>query len=176
MSGLILPYNDILPKIADDAFIAQNAVIIGDVEIGPEANIWYNVVVRGDVASIRIGARANIQDGTIVHVSRGRAGTVIGDDVTIGHMAIIHACTLESHAFVGMGATVMDGAVVEGGGMVAAGALLTPNKRVKKGELWSGSPAKYWRQLTDEENHTLPQTAAHYAKMAQHYRKVAEGK
>ncbi|MEQ9199160.1 MAG: gamma carbonic anhydrase family protein, partial [Rhodospirillales bacterium] len=101
MSGLILPYNDILPKIADDAFIAQNAVIIGDVEIGPEANIWYNVVVRGDVASIRIGARANIQDGTIVHVSRGRAGTVIGDDVTIGHMAIIHACTLESHAFVG---------------------------------------------------------------------------
>lgn len=176
MSGLILPYNDILPKIADDAFIAQNAVIIGDVEIGPEANIWYNVVVRGDVASIRIGARANIQDGTIVHVSRGRAGTVIGDDVTIGHMAIIHACTLESNAFVGMGATVMDGAVVEGGGMVAAGALLTPNKRVKKGELWSGSPAKYWRQLTDEENRTLPQTAAHYAKMAQSYRKVAEGK
>lgn len=167
----IIPYNGKLPKIAEDAFIARNATIIGDVEIGAGANIWYNVVVRGDVASIRIGERANIQDGTIVHVSRGQPGTVIGSDVTIGHMAIIHACTLEDHAFVGMGATVMDGAVVEGGGMVAAGALLTPNKRVKQGELWSGSPAKYWRDITDEEKKTLPQTAAHYAKMAQEYRR-----
>lgn len=166
----IIAYNGILPKIADDAFIANNATIIGDVEIGPGANIWYNVVVRGDVAPIRIGARANIQDGTIVHVSRGRPGTVIGDDVTIGHTAIIHACTLEDHAFVGMGATVMDGAVIEGGGMVAAGALVTPNKRVRNGELWSGSPAKFWRELTDDEKRTLPETAAHYARMAQEYR------
>jgi carbonic anhydrase/acetyltransferase-like protein (isoleucine patch superfamily) len=131
---LVLPFRSIRPVIAADAFVAPNAAIIGDVEIGAGSSIWYGCVLRGDVAPIRVGARVNIQDGTIVHVSSVSGGTVIGDDVSIGHLALIHACTLESGSFVGMGAIVMDGAVVESGGFVAAGSLLTPGKRVLAGQ------------------------------------------
>ena len=127
------------------AFIAETAILIGDVEVGEGASIWYHCVLRGDTNYIRVGARANVQDGTIVHVNRKTFPAIIGADVTIGHAAIIHACTLEDRAFVGMGATVLDGAVIEEGGMLAAGALLTPNKRIGRGELWQGSPARLAR-------------------------------
>jgi carbonic anhydrase/acetyltransferase-like protein (isoleucine patch superfamily) len=175
MAGLILPHNGITPRIAPDAFIAETAVIIGDVEIGPGASIWYGCVLRGDANSITVGARTNIQDGTVVHVNSEREGaaatrTVIGDDVTIGHMALIHACTLEDQSFVGMKACLMDGVVVESGAMVAAGALVTPGKRVRKGEVWAGSPAKLMRPLSEKEAAYLAHASEHYVELAQSYR------
>jgi carbonic anhydrase/acetyltransferase-like protein (isoleucine patch superfamily) len=176
MPALIRPHNNIMPRIAADAFIAETAVIIGDVEIGAGASIWYGCVLRGDANSIRIGARTNIQDGTVIHVNSEREGavatkTVIGADVTVGHMALIHACTLEDKSFVGMKACVMDGVVVEGGAMVAAGALVTPGKRVKHGEVWAGSPAKLMRPLSDKERDYLAHAAEHYVELAQTYRR-----
>jgi carbonic anhydrase/acetyltransferase-like protein (isoleucine patch superfamily) len=156
MAGIIKSFNGISPKIHETAFVADTAVVIGDVEIGPHASIWYGCILRGDLNHIRVGARTNIQDGTIVHVdSEGEhwegIPTIIGERVNIGHQALLHACTLEDGAFVGMGATVMDDCVVEGGAMVAAGALVTPKKRVLKGELWAGSPARCLRPLKEEE-------------------------
>lgn len=171
---LIRSYNGSEPKIADDVFVAENAVIIGNVEIGAESSIWYNVVLRGDVHSIKIGKRSNIQDGTVVHVTAGRFGTYIGDDVLIGHNAMIHGCTIEDGAFVGMGAIVLDNCVVEGGAMLAAGALLTPGKRVKSGELWGGNPAKKMRDLTDEQIKGLKLGTDHYVNVASQYMKDEE--
>ena len=148
---IILPHRGVRPKIADDAFVAPGAVVIGDVEIGSGASVWFGCVLRGDVNVIRVGARTNLQDGTIVHVNHGNGPTFIGADVVIGHKCLIHACTLEDGAFIGMGASVIDNAVVEGGAMVAAGALVTPHKRVPRGQLWAGRPARYARDLTAEE-------------------------
>jgi carbonic anhydrase/acetyltransferase-like protein (isoleucine patch superfamily) len=171
VSGVILPFRNKLPRVAPDAFVLGNAVVIGDVEIESGANIWFGCVLRGDIAPIRVGRNANIQDGTVVHVSsRLKDGTRIGADVTIGHMALIHACTLEDGAFVGMKACVMDGAVVEGGGWVAAGAVVTPGKRVPKGQLWAGTPARYLRDLTDEEKRYMAHLPAQYARLAAEYR------
>lgn len=166
---IILPYKGKLPKIHPTAFIAPGAVVIGDVEIGAETNVWFGCVIRGDVNTIRIGSRTNIQDGTVVHVTHKTAPTVIGSDITIGHKAIIHGCTLQDGSFVGMGATVMDAAVVETGGMLAAGALLTPNKRIKGGELWAGSPAKYFRDMSREESEFIYISAKHYVELGQNY-------
>lgn len=169
MKPILLSYKDSNPKIADDVFLAENAVIIGDVEIGSQSSIWYNVVLRGDVECIKIGERSNIQDGTVVHVTANRFGTYIGDDVLVGHNAVIHGCTLENGAFVGMGAIVLDGCVVESGAMVAAGALLTPGKRVKSGELWGGNPAKKMRDLTPEQIAGLKAGTDHYVDVASTY-------
>lgn len=168
--AVILPYRGTEPRIAPDAFIAPGAVVIGDVEIGPGAGIWFGCVLRGDVSPIRIGARTNVQDGTVVHVSRGDGPTLIGDDVTIGHMALLHACVLEDRSFVGMKACVMDKAVVESDAMVAAGALLTPDKRVPRGQLWAGSPARFVRQLTDEEHAQHRKLAEGYVALGVEYR------
>jgi carbonic anhydrase/acetyltransferase-like protein (isoleucine patch superfamily) len=173
MSGLILPFRGKLPVIAPDTFIAPNATIIGDTEIGAGSGIWFGCVLRGDGNFIRVGARVNIQDGTIVHVSTKGWGTTIGDDVSIGHMALIHACVLEPESFVGMAAVVMDGAVVESRAMVAAGALVTPGKRVKRGELWAGRPAKMIRELTDDDYAMMSGTGANYTMLAQAYRAEA---
>ena len=170
MSGLIMPYGEISPKVADDAFIAPTATLIGDVEIGSETGIWFQCVLRGDVNDIRVGNRTNIQDGTVVHVASHTQGCHIGDDVTIGHMALIHACTLEDGCFVGMKATVMDLAVVEAGAMVAAGALVPPGKIVKSGELWAGTPAHKVRQLSDNDLELMRHTGPHYVDLAKRYR------
>ncbi len=156
MSGpLIIPWKGVSPRIAADAFIAPNAVIIGDVEIGSKASIWFGCVLRADVNYIRVGARSNIQDGTVVHCESewpGKQGfaTIIGDDVLIGHMVMIHGATLENEAFIGMSSTLLNGTVVEGNAMVAAGALVA-GKRIPRGQLWAGSPAKFMRDLTPEE-------------------------
>ncbi|HEU4827045.1 MAG TPA: gamma carbonic anhydrase family protein [Dongiaceae bacterium] len=175
MPGLIRSHHGVTPTIAPSAFVAETAVVIGDVVIGEEASIWYGCVLRGDGNSIRVGARTNIQDGTVVHINHeweGAAGTktTIGADITIGHMALIHACTLEDGCFVGMKACVMDGAIVESGAMVAAGALVTPGKRVKRGELWAGSPARLMRTLTEKELKYFSYTAQHYCELAASYR------
>jgi gamma-carbonic anhydrase len=175
MPALIRPHHGVTPAVAASAFVAETAVVIGDVTIGEQASIWYGCVLRGDGNFIRVGARTNIQDGTIVHVNHEREGaagtrTIIGADVTIGHMALIHACTLEDGCFIGMQACVMDGVVVESGAMVAAGALVTPGKRVRRGELWGGSPAKLMRKLTESELKYFSYTVEHYIEMAESYR------
>lgn len=167
----ILAYKGITPVIAPDAFIAPGVPVIGDVVIGSETNIWFGCVIRGDVNTIRIGSRTNIQDGTVVHVTRGTGPTVIGSGVTIGHMALIHACTIEDDAFIGMHATLMDGVVVEKGAMVAAGALVTPGKRVPTGQIWAGNPAKYFRDLNEREQAFIPVSAANYVELGREYRR-----
>lgn len=151
MPALIRPHHGVSPTIADSAFIAETAVIIGEVEIAEDASIWYGAVLRGDGNYIKVGARTNVQDGCIVHINSGLYPCLIGADITIGHGAIIHACTLEDECFVGMGAIVLDGAVVERHAMVAAGALVSPGKRVPAGELWAGNPAKKLRDLRPED-------------------------
>jgi len=146
----------------------ETAVVTGDVKIGAESNIWYGCVMRGDVNKIRIGKGVNIQDGTIVHVSRLYA-CIIEDYVSIGHMALIHACTLEQGCFVGMKACIMDGAVVEKGAFVAAGALVTPGKRVPAGELWAGQPARFVRKISEKDQAILDYTQPNYVKLGQTY-------
>ncbi|MGB0696759.1 MAG: gamma carbonic anhydrase family protein [Rhodospirillaceae bacterium] len=169
---IILPHHGVWPRIAADAFIAPGAVVIGDVEIGSQSSVWFGCVVRGDVHEIRIGKRTNIQDGTVVHVTGGKFGTYIGDDITIGHKALLHACTLEDLCFVGMGATVMDGATLAKASMVGAGALVTPGKTVEQGSLWAGSPAKEKRPLTPEEIAYFPVSAQKYVTLAESYREM----
>lgn len=170
----ILTYEGITPAIDPSAFIAPGARVIGDVHIGAESSLWYNVVVRGDVNHIRIGARTNIQDGSVVHVSTRTDPTVIGDDVLIGHLAMIHGCTLHDRAFVGLGSIVMDGCVIESDGMLAAGAMLTPGKCIARGQLWSGRPAKYMRDLTPEEIMRNRKGVAGYVEHAAAHRKAID--
>ena len=152
----IAPIHGHAPQIHSSAFIAPGCRIIGNVEIGPDVSIWYNCVIRADVNRIVIGARTNIQDGTAVHCDSPTPEhpegfpTIIGEDVLIGHMAMIHGCTLESRAFVGLGTIVMDGCVIESEGMLAAGAMLTPGKKISARQLWVGRPAKHLRDLDDK--------------------------
>ena len=174
-SGLILPWKGIVPKIDPGAFLAPTAAVIGDVAIGPETGIWFGVTIRGDMNFIRIGRRVNIQDGTVVHVDSRKYPTHIGDNVTIGHSAIIHACTLQSDCFIGMQACVMDGAVVESGAMVAAGALVTPGKVVKSGQLWAGRPARYSRDCGDQEKELIARVPPEYWALAEKYLEAGIG-
>ncbi len=170
MKPIILPYKSILPRIAATSYIAPGAAIIGDVEIGEECGIWFNVTIRGDVEPIKIGARTNIQDNTAIHCTRGGHPTTIGEGVTVGHGVVLHACTLEDNCFIGMGAIVMDDCVVESGAMLAAGAMLTPNKRIPSGELWAGSPAKFFKKLSEKEQAFFPISAANYVKHVHEYK------
>ena len=158
------------PSIAVDAFIAPGAQVIGDVTIGAGASVWFNCVLRGDGNPIRVGARTNIQDGTVVHISTKTHPTIIGDDCLIGHMVLVHACELQDGAFVGLGAIVMDGAVIETGGMLAAGSLLPPGKVIGAGQLWVGRPARYLRDLTQAERDGNAASVRRYAELAQVYR------
>ncbi|MBU6497534.1 MAG: gamma carbonic anhydrase family protein [Rhodospirillales bacterium] len=170
LGGPLYAVGDVAPVIAPDAFVAPTAAVIGDVAVGSQSGIWFHCVLRGDTNIIRIGARTNIQDGTIIHVNAGDFPTHIGDDVTVGHAAILHACILHHRAFVGMGATVLDGAVIEEGGVLAAGALLTPGKRIGRYELWQGSPARLARVLSEEERGRFDQNAIHYVELAARFR------
>lgn len=162
---------DKVPQIAEDAFIAPGAQVIGDVVIGAGTSLWFNVVVRGDDHSIRIGSGTNIQDGSVVHISKDTHPTTIGNDILIGHMALLHGCTLEDGCFVGMHSTVMDGCVIESGAMLAAGSLLTPGKRIPAGQMWGGRPARYIRDLSPGELEGLKLAPQHYAQLAQQYRR-----
>lgn len=172
---IILPYRNVMPTLAATAYVADTAVVVGDVELGEGTGIWFGAVVRGDVNHVRIGARTNVQDGTVIHVTgRGGNPTLIGDDVTIGHMATLHACTLHSACFIGMRACILDGVVVETGAMVAAGALVTPGKRVPSGELWAGSPARFMRSVTEAEAAEIMASATRYAALADEYRRQGE--
>jgi carbonic anhydrase/acetyltransferase-like protein (isoleucine patch superfamily) len=169
-------YHDILPTLGARAYVDPAASVIGDVVLGEDVSIWPGTVVRGDVNFIRIGARTNVQDGSIVHVSHdgpharlGGFATVIGADVTVGHRAIIHACRIEDAVLIGMGAIVLDGAVVKKHGFVGAGALIAPGKVVGEGELWLGNPAKKTRMLSDAEIEALYYSSAHYVRLKDEY-------
>lgn len=170
MSASLMRYRGVLPRIDPQAFIAPGASVIGDVEIGADSSVWFGCVVRGDVNVVRIGERTNLQDGSVVHVAKEGQGTFIGSDITIGHMALLHACTLEDDCFIGMRATIMDDCLIERGAMVAAGALVTPGKRVRSGELWAGTPAKAIRLLKDEDRVALAKLAPRYVALAAEYR------
>ncbi|GAB6072282.1 gamma carbonic anhydrase family protein [Venenivibrio stagnispumantis] len=161
---IIKGYKGKYPKIDQTAFIAENAVIIGDVEIGKDASIWYNVVIRGDVNYIRIGDRTNIQDGTIIHVTHDTHPTIIGNEVTVGHNVMLHGCVIEDRVLIGMSATVMDGVIVGKESIVAAGALVPPNKKIEPHSLWAGVPAKFVRNLTEEEIKHLEKSYQNYIK------------
>jgi carbonic anhydrase/acetyltransferase-like protein (isoleucine patch superfamily) len=176
----ILPYRGIFPKIDQSAFVAHNAIISGDVEIGENSGIWYGCVLRGDVTKITIGKNTNIQDNTVIHGTRPNhaqnktgsegAPVIIGDNVTIGHGAIIHACIIEDNTFIGMGSIIMDLARVEEYGMLAAGAVLTPGKIIKSGQIWAGNPAKYFRDLNESERNYIKISANNYAELADEYK------
>lgn len=169
MGATILSFEGRAPQIDATAWVAPTAAVIGDVTIGPGSSIWYNCVLRGDTNFIRIGARTNIQDGSILHVNRDTFACILGDDITVGHGAIVHACTVEDGAFIGMGATVLDGALVAHGAVLAAGALLSPGKQMGPGELWAGVPARRVRVLSAEERAGFAATGAHYVELAERH-------
>jgi carbonic anhydrase/acetyltransferase-like protein (isoleucine patch superfamily) len=172
MSATILPYKGVNPRIAASAFVAPTAAVIGRVEIADDVSIWYSCALRGDVHDIKIGKGTNVQDGTVIHGVEGQFGTFIGENVTIGHAAVIHGCIIEDWVLVGMGATVMEGVVVETGAWVAAGALVTPGKRIRKGELWAGMPAKLLRPVKPEEDKHIRWVAGHYQELAREHMKA----
>lgn len=168
--GIILPYEGTLPRFGADVFVAANAVVIGKVEIGDRTNVWFNCVIRGDGHYIRIGRETNVQDGTIIHIAADRFPAIIGDRVTIGHGAVVHACTVEDDAMIGIGAIVLDGSVIERGAIVAAGAVVPPGKRVAKGEMWAGSPAQFKRPVKATETEFIAWNARNYCELAAKYR------
>lgn len=165
------PYRGIMPTVDSAAFVAQTATVIGDTHIGEHSGIWYGCVIRGDVNEIRIGKRTNIQDLTMIHCAELGQGTYLGDDITVGHSAVLHACTVEDNAFIGIQACVMDDCLVESGAMVAAGALVTPGKIVKTGEVWAGSPAKKLRDINQKDLDFFALNRDRYARLAQEYQR-----
>lgn len=171
----IIPIHGKVPHIHDTAFIAPGCTIIGDVTIGAESSIWYNCVLRADVSRIEIGQRTNIQDGTVCHCDPPRPGDeegsplIIGDDVLIGHMAMVHGCTIKDRGFVGLGAIAMNKAVIGHDAMLAAGAMLTEGKVMEDRMLWVGRPAKPMRELSDAAIAGMRMGVAHYAENAKHH-------
>ncbi len=165
----IMPFRGTFPTLGAEVFIADTARVIGDVYVGDGASVWFGTVVRGDVMPIRIGKRVNLQDLSVVHVTTGRFSTLIEDDVTVGHRAIIHGATVRRGALIGMGAIVMDGAEVGAEAMVGAGALVTPGTIIPPGMLAVGSPAKPVRALRPEELEMLRHSAPHYCEIAAAY-------
>jgi carbonic anhydrase/acetyltransferase-like protein (isoleucine patch superfamily) len=167
---MILPFRGVTPVVDATAWIVAEATVIGDVVIGPASSVWFYTVIRGDVFPIRIGARTNVQDHVTVHVTGGRYPTTIGDDVTVGHRAVLHGCTIGDRTLVGIGAIVLDGAEIGADCLIGAGALVTPRMVVPSGHLVLGSPAKITRALREDERAHITQSAANYARYAAEYR------
>ena len=175
----IIPLHGKSPRIHPTAFIAQGCRIIGDVEIGPGASIWYNCVLRADVNFIHVGARSNVQDGTVIHCDSAEGGmngspTIIEDDALVGHMAMLHGCTIRTGALVGLGAIVMDGCVLERNAMLAAGAMLTPGKIIPTGQMWGGRPARFMRDLDEHWSIGNQMAVAHYVGNGAAHKSAAE--
>lgn len=157
------------PQLGRGVFLAETCAVIGDVVLGDEASVWYGTVIRGDVMPVRIGARTNIQDGSVIHVTSDAYGTTIGDGCTIGHAAIVHACTVEDDCLIGMGSIILDGAVIGRGSLVGAGALVTPGTLIPPGSLVLGSPARVKRPVSDKERAQITEGAAHYVALTRRY-------
>ncbi|MEI8026523.1 MAG: gamma carbonic anhydrase family protein [Pseudomonadota bacterium] len=169
MSLNLLPYKDSFPVVGDHTYISPGVYIIGDVVIGENCSIWFGAVIRGDVNYIRIGSRTNIQDNSVVHVTHNGNPTIIGDDVTIGHGVILHACTIGNRVLIGMGAIILDGVTIPDDSYVAAGSLVTPGKSFSSKKMIMGSPAKESRDLRPDELSWLKESAVHYQKVAKPY-------
>lgn len=174
--GLILPFKGVWPKIGNDVFIAPTATVIGDVEIADEAVIMFGCTVRGDTNWIKIGKRSNLQDHVVIHVNEGKEPTSIGERVSVGHSVLLHACELQDGCLIGMRASVMDGAVIESGSLVAGGAVVVPRTVVKSGELWGGAPARFMRPLKDEEKEYLVRVPDQYYRLGLQYRSEGIGR
>jgi carbonic anhydrase/acetyltransferase-like protein (isoleucine patch superfamily) len=166
---MLRPYRGRLPQVAASAFVDDSAQVIGDVVIGEESSVWMQVVIRGDVNYIRIGDRTNVQDGTVVHVQHDTHPTIIGNDVTVGHGAIVHGCTIEDRVLIGMGAIVLNGGRVGSDSIVAAGSLVTEGQQIPARSLVMGSPAKVKRPLTDAEVATIQEYANNYVRYRRDY-------
>lgn len=162
MSGLILPFEGHTPKIGRDVFIAPSATIIGDVEIGDEANIWFGAVLRGDIGAIRVGARTNIQDLACVHLTEGQNSAILGADITVGHGAILHGCTIQDGCLIGMGAVVLDDAVIGENSVIAAGTIVPPRMVVPPGSMVRGNPGRVLRAVKPDEAEMGRRGAEHY--------------
>ena len=181
----IMAFEGKVPQIHETAFVAPGARIIGDVKIGPEASIWYNCVLRGDIHAIEVGARSNIQDGTVIHVEGPRPAadgswfegcpTIIGEDCVVGHMALIHGTRVEDAGFVGMGAIAMDDCIIGAGAMLGAGALLSPGKAIPAGEIWVGRPAKFMRSQDEAQIAKIRFQAARYCELAKRHLEQLHG-
>jgi gamma-carbonic anhydrase len=167
---MIAPFGDHAPVIHPTAYVPDAAVVIGDVVIGAESSLWFHTVVRGDIHPIRIGARSNVQDNATIHVVGERYGVVLGDDVTVGHNAVLHGCTVEDGALIGMGAVVLDAVVVGARSLVGAASLVTPGTVIPPCSLVLGSPAKRIREVNEAERERLRTSAANYVDLARRYR------
>lgn len=158
--ALIIPVRGYTPKTGSDCFLAENATLVGDVQMGNECSIWFNTVLRGDVNSIRIGNRVNIQDGSVLHTLYQKSTIEIGDDVSIGHNVTLHGCKIHNLALIGMGAVVMDDAVVGEGALVAAGSVVLSRTKIGPNEMWGGAPAKFIKMVDPEQSRELNQKIA----------------
>lgn len=165
----LIPYNGVTPKVADDAFIAEGACVIGDVTIGSGSSVWYNTVIRGDITPITIGRNTNVQDNATIHVDRG-VPAVIGDNVSIGHGAVVHGCTVEDGALIAIHATVLSGAVIGAGSIVGAGAVVGEKKVIPPHSLVLGVPARVIRELNDDDAARMSRTVRSYAALAQEHK------
>jgi len=171
----IRPFLDKHPVLGQRVYVDPACTIIGEVELGDDVSVWPGTVIRGDVNHVRIGARSNVQDGSIIHVShdspynKGGYPTLVGEGVTVGHGCIIHACTIGDYCLIGMGACILDGAVIEANAFIAAGAVIGPGKRVRSGELWAGNPARLMRQLSEKDIEGLRYSADHYVRLKDKY-------
>ena len=174
MSGLIVPYDGVRPRIAATVYVAPGATVIGDVEVGAESSIWFGAVIRGDFNKATIGERSNIQDRSVVHVDLVTPST-IGSGVTVGHSAVIHGCTLEDGCLIGVRATVLDNSVVGRQAFIAAGAVVSPGTQVGERELWAGVPAKRMRDLTNDDLARMALAADSYVIHAREYKEAAAG-
>ena len=159
---LILPIKGVSPKLGADCFVAENATIVGDVVLGDTCTVWFNAVIRGDVNAIRIGNKTNIQDGAVIHCTYQKAATTIGNNVSVGHNAIVHGCTVQDNVLIGMGAIVMDNAVVQEHCIVAAGSVVLENTICESGYIYAGVPAKKVKALSPEQIAGMAQTADNY--------------
>ena len=171
---VILPVKGVSPEWGTDCFIAENATIVGDVKMGNNCSVWFNAVIRGDVNYIRIGNNTNIQDGAVIHCTYQKAGTDIGNYVSIGHNALVHGCTLQDHVLVGMGAIVMDNAVVEPYCSVAAGAIVLENTVCESGYLYAGIPARKIKPITDQQRELLDRLPDNYIMYSRWFTEVSE--
>lgn len=149
--SLLLPVNGIFPKMGNDCFIAPNATIVGDVEMGNQCSVWFNAVIRGDVNSIRMGNKVNVQDGAVIHCTFEKTKTLIGNNVSIGHNAIVHGCVIENDVLIGMGAIVMDNALIGSNSIIAAGAVVLENTIVEPGSIYAGVPAKKVKDISKDK-------------------------